>query len=100
MTPTDPLGPVMITARDIYDALIRLQETVSQLVNQGVGHADDIRDHETRLRAIEEARPAPRIQDLETRVRGLEARQWPLPAASLLVAAAALAVAVLPKLTS
>lgn len=96
---SDPLGPVVITSRDIYDALIRLQETVSRLVDQNVGHADDIRDHETRLRAVEDVRPAPRIKDLEERVRGVEARLWPLPAASLLIAAASLAVALLPRLT-
>ncbi|MFG1800186.1 hypothetical protein ACGFI4_08435 [Micromonospora carbonacea] len=97
---TDPLGPVTITARDIYDALVRLDSTVNRLADQATGHGEDLRDHETRLRVVEEARPAPRIADLEGRVRAVEARQWPLPAASLLVALAALAIGLLPKLTT
>jgi len=100
VTGSDPLGSVVITARDIYDALIRLQEAVSRLVDQSVGHADDIRDHETRLRTVEDVRPAPRIKELEERMRAVEARQWPLPAASLLIAVASLGVALLPRIVN
>ena len=78
MNGPDPLGPVVITSRDIYDALIRLQETVGRLVDQGVGHTDDIRDHEQRLRSLERGR-------------------WPLPSLALLLSAAALAYNILPK---
>ncbi|MFG1844921.1 hypothetical protein [Micromonospora carbonacea] len=97
---TDPLGPVQITGRDIYDALIRLTASVDRLTSQGDGHGEDIRDHEARLRLVEDVRPAPRITDLEGRLRQVEARLWPLPAASLLVALAALAIGLLPKLTT
>lgn len=90
----DPLGPVVITARDIYDALVSLRETVGRLVDQGVGHADDIRDHEDRLRRLEAARPAERLTDVDARVKGLEAARWPLPTLSVLIAAAALAFAI------
>lgn len=98
--PPDPLGPVVITSRDIYDALIRLQATVAELVSQGAGHRDDIVDHETRLRAIEDAQPGRRLGDLDQRVRAVEARLWPLPAAGLLLSLAALAVALLPHITA
>ncbi|MEH1013040.1 hypothetical protein V6U90_08005 [Micromonospora sp. CPCC 206060] len=77
---TDPLGPVTITAREVYDAVMKVAASVDRLVNQGDGHGEDIRDHETRLRA-------------------LEAGRWPLPAASLLIGLAALGVALLPILT-
>lgn len=97
---TDPFGPVQITGRDIYDALIRLTASVDRLTSQSDGHGEDLRDHETRLRVVEEVRPAPRIADLESRIRAVEARQWPLPAASLLVALAALAIGLLPKFTT
>lgn len=100
MAGNDPLGPVTITARDIYDALISLQEKVGRLVDQGASNADDIRDHEARLRVVEDARPGPRIKDLETRVRAVEARLWPLPAAAVLLSLAALVTGLLPKLTS
>ncbi|MEU4675734.1 hypothetical protein [Micromonospora sp. NPDC023737] len=76
---SDPLGPVQITSRDIYDQVVLLRDTVNQLVNQNIGHADDIRDH-------------------ETRIRSLESRQWPLPAAAVLLSLASLGMAVLPQI--
>ncbi|TDB71809.1 hypothetical protein E1211_15195 [Micromonospora sp. 15K316] len=78
---TDPLGPVQITPRDIYDQVVLLRDTVNKLVNQGAGHGEDLRDHETRLRS-------------------LESRQWPLPAAAVLLSLAALGTAVLPQLVN
>ncbi|MEV0396718.1 hypothetical protein [Polymorphospora rubra] len=81
MTAPDPMGPVVITTRDIYDALIRLTETVQRLVSKGDDHAADLADHEARLRALERGR-------------------WPLPAATVLISLAALAVAVLPFIRS
>ena len=74
----DPLGPVVITTRDIYDALVKLTDTVKELVGQNAGHADDIRDHEQRIRLLERGR-------------------WPLPALAVLLSAAALAYNVLPR---
>ena len=76
MTAPDPLGPVVITARDIYDALVKLTDTVNKLVGQGSGHDDDIRDHEERIRALERGR-------------------WPLPSLAALLSLGALVVAVL-----
>ncbi|WP_422733990.1 hypothetical protein ACN26Y_29825 [Micromonospora sp. WMMD558] len=76
---SDPLGPVQITPREIYDQLVLLRDTVRELVNQNREHAADVKDHESRL-------------------RHLEARQWPLPAAAVLLSAAALGVALLPQL--
>lgn len=92
---TEPLGPVVITPRDIYDALIRLQDTVGQLVSQNVGHGDDIRDHETRLRAVEAVQPASAIPELRTEVEKLKAGRWPLPALAALTGVGALVVAVI-----
>lgn len=100
MTGLDPLGPVTITPRDIYDALVALRSSVERLANQSESTREDLVDHEQRLRLVEDARPAPRLKDLETRLRAVESRQWPIPAASLLVALAALGVALLPKITS
>ncbi|HEY9415613.1 MAG TPA: hypothetical protein VIQ30_12695 [Pseudonocardia sp.] len=78
MAAPDPLGPVVITSRDIYDALVRLTETVNKLVGQDAGHTADLHDHEQRLRALERGR-------------------WPLPALAVLLSAAALAYNVLPR---
>lgn len=75
---SEPLGPVYIGAREIYDQVVRLQGTVERMADQHVNTADDMKDHEARLRS-------------------LERRQWPLPTVSALVALVALLVAVLPK---
>lgn len=80
----DPLGDplaVRITGREIYDAVVRLTGRVDVLIEQQQTITQDVQDHEQRLRAV-------------------EARMWPLPAASLLVALAALAVGIIPKITN
>lgn len=72
----EPLSGVVITSREIYDAVVRLTGRVDVLIEQQRETQSDIQDHELRLRSLERAR-------------------WPLPAASILIAAAALAYAVL-----
>jgi hypothetical protein len=72
----DPLGGVVITSREIYDAVVRLTGRVDVLIAQSEEVRHDLQDHETRLRALERAR-------------------WPLPAASVLIALAAFGWSVL-----
>lgn len=74
----EPLGGVVITAREIYDAVVRLTGRVDVLIEQQQANQHDIQDHETRLRALEKAR-------------------WPLPALSVLIALGSLATAVLTR---
>ena len=71
---TEPLGPVIIGAREIYDALVRLTATVDRLVDQHDGTRVEVADHEARLRTLERSR-------------------WPLPSLAALVSIAALIVA-------
>lgn len=73
---SEPLGPIVITAREIYDAVIRLTAAVERLANQHDDAAGDLKDHEARIRALERGR-------------------WPLPALAVLVAIAALVVPLL-----
>lgn len=108
MPGSDPLGPVQIGAREIYDAVVRVGNAVERLTDQHADTERTVGDHEQRLRVQEDVRAAPRLKVLEEirlpaiedRVRGIEARLWPLPAASLLLALAALAVGLIPKLTN
>jgi len=86
----DPLGPVQISARDIYDELRGVRVLVERLADRLESTAQNVNDHEQRLRQIEDVRPGPRIKDLEERMRLVEARQWPLPTVSVLIALAAL----------
>lgn len=72
----DPLGGVVITSREIYDAVVRLTGRVDVLIEQQGETRQDIQDHETRLRSLERAR-------------------WPLPALSVLIALGSLGYALL-----
>lgn len=76
---TDPLGPVVITTREIYDQLVRLGDAVRDALSTMAKLADgqdeikrDVADHETRLRSLERSR-------------------WPLPSLAAVVSLLALA---------
>lgn len=75
---SDPLGPVVITAREIYDQLVRVVAGLERLTDKHGEQASDLKDHETRLRSLERAR-------------------WPLPALAVLVAVASLVLAFFKK---
>jgi len=72
----DPLGPVVIGAREVYDAVMRLTALVDRLSGQHTDAEGDLRDHEARIRALERGR-------------------WPLPSLAALCGLAALVVSVL-----
>lgn len=71
---TDPLGPIVVTSRDIYDELVRMRQAVDRLVDR-----HDVLERES--------------QDHEARIRSLERGRWPLPSIATLVAIASLIVA-------
>lgn len=83
---TDPLGPIVITAREIYDQLVRVADALSGLSTRidrlADGHDEvkrDVADHEARLRSLERSR-------------------WPLPSLAAVISLVALAVTIIPKL--
>lgn len=65
----EPLGGIVITSREIYDAVVRLTGRVDVLIEQQSHTAAEVVDHETRLRSLEKNR-------------------WPLPSLAVLVALA------------
>jgi hypothetical protein len=67
---------VLIGAREIYDQLVRVAAAVERVSVQLAEIAQDVHDHETRLRSLERAR-------------------WPLPSLAVLVSIAALGLALL-----
>ena len=69
----DPLPGVVITSREIYDAVVRLTGRVDVVIEQQNHTAQMAQDHETRLRAVERSR-------------------WPLHSLTALVALGALAL--------
>lgn len=86
----EPLSGVVITAREIYDAVVRLTGRMDVLIEQHNTMTQDLRDHEIRADA--------RYADHEGRLRSLEKARWPLPSLAAVVSLAALAVAIIPKL--
>ena len=72
------LPGVLITVREVYDAVVRLSGQVEVLTSQQTGESNKIVDHEARL-------------------RNLERRQWPLPSLALLVSIGALVASILIK---
>lgn len=70
----EPLGGVVITSREIYDAVVRLTGRVDVLIEQQTATHQDVQDHENRLRSLERGR-------------------WPLPALTIVIALGSLALA-------
>ena len=71
----EPLSGVTITAREIYDAVVRLTGRVDVLIEQQHEARNDIQDH-------------------ETRIRGLERARWPIPALTIVIALGSLGLSV------
>jgi hypothetical protein len=86
----DPLPGVVITAREIYDSVVRLTGRVDVLIEQHASLAQDLSDHEHRADT--------RYADHEARLRSLERARWPLPSLAAAVSIASLAIALIPKL--
>ena len=64
----DPVhSGVIVTSREIYDAVVRLTGRVDVLIEQHNAHSTEIADHESRIRVLEKAR-------------------WPLPTLSVIIA--------------
>jgi hypothetical protein len=86
-----PLGPVEIGAREIYDAVMKLQGTVERLADRQDTAQREADDRHRELKT--------RQDDHEDRVRQIERRMWPLPTLSAAIALLALVLTVLPILT-
>lgn len=98
--PTDPLGPVVIGAREIYDLLVDMRGQLARLTDAHQEVREDIRDHETRLRVVEQtSTTAAATEALAARVTALERTRWPLPSVAALVGLAGLILALITYLT-
>ncbi|MBG0830501.1 hypothetical protein HS041_22325 [Planomonospora sp. ID67723] len=73
---SDPLGPIQIGAREIYDQLVSTDRKVDTII---AAHAEVIKD----------------LGDHESRIRALERGRWPLPSLAALFGLASLIVAIL-----
>ncbi len=89
MSHPDPLGPVVITSREIYDQLVRLTTVVGDLANQ----LGQVVNSQSELKSEVKGDMA----DHEARLRSLEKGRWPLPSVAVLISAAALVFALIGK---
>lgn len=69
---TEPVG-IVITAKDLYDKLTDVEKAVNLMTPQ----AQQLADHEGRIRVTETQMP----KDLEMRLRSLEKWKWSIPPA-------------------
>jgi hypothetical protein len=76
---SEVLTGVVISSREIYDAVVRLTGRVDVLITQTEALKQDISDHENRIRNLEKAR-------------------WPIPTVAVLVSIIAIIIAVIPSL--
>jgi hypothetical protein len=86
----EPLPGIIITAREIYDAVVRLAGRVDVLIEQQTNTHTEVQDHENRLRSLEmHSTSRERVQDHESRLRSLERSRWPLHSVAVLLSLAA-----------
>ncbi|WP_207757059.1 hypothetical protein [Nonomuraea cypriaca] len=83
MSQLDPLGPVTIGAREIYDQLLATDRKV-----------DGIRGEVAQV-AQAHGEIAKDMTDHEARIRNLERGRWPLPSLAALVSVVSVVLAVL-----
>lgn len=87
---TDPQPVVVITLKEIWEAVTRLTGRVDVLITQQDTLSRDQQDHERQSKAGHD--------DHETRIRSLERRQWPLPTVAILLSLGGLALVIIEKL--
>lgn len=82
---------VFIGLKEIYEKVVALSVKVDVMLTQHTDTAGDIKDHESRLRQVEQTTEAIHdVKDHEVRLRALERARWPLPSLAALVSILAL----------
>lgn len=92
------MSDVTITTQQMYDLLLKIDRTVTQLASTVGTQTDTIKDHEERLRAIESAADnGSRITAMEEDVKairsdleGMKRLVYAIPSLATFIAAAAL----------
>ena len=92
------VADIVITTEQMYNLLLKIDRTVTQLAGQVGTQATTILDHETRIRQIESAADdGIRITAMEDDVKairadleGMKRKVYAIPGASVLIAAAAI----------
>lgn len=90
-------GVVVITLADIYKQMVELATRVDASLARQDQADRIIAEHEADLRPL--AGAAQQINDHEARLRAIERSRWPITSVTVLIALASLAVAVAVALT-
>ena len=87
-------GPVVVTQARIYELLLGLDSKVNAIVSKVDDGAETIRDHETRIREIEQREDlSRRVTEIEATMKAIQQRLWAFPSLAGLIAAVALVAA-------
>ena len=87
-------GPVVVTQAHIYELLLGLDSKVNAIVSKVGVLTDIIRDHETRIREIEQREDlSRRVTEIEATMKAIQQRLWAFPSLAGLIAAVALVAA-------
>lgn len=87
-------GPVVVTQAHIYELLLGLDHKLNTLQAEVSGGALTIRDHETRIREIEQREDlSRRVTEIEAAMKAIQQRLWAFPSLAGLIAAVALVAA-------
>ena len=86
-------GPVVVTSGQMYALLLSIDARLTTVISKVDGGADTIRDHEARIREIEQREDlSRRVTEIEGSLKSLQQKVWAVPSASVLIAAAALVI--------
>lgn len=98
-TPSDPgvyisTGQMYQEVRALHEAMTRVEAKLGQILDSGRALASTQREHEERLRELEEYRLPARGEDHEKRLRAIEGRQLPHSVITVVATAAGTAALV------
>lgn len=89
------MSDIVVSPQQMYDLLVKIDRTVTELSARHDQQRDQIADHESRIRAIEaEEDFTRRFQSLEASVEQLKQRVWAFPSLAGLVSLGSLAFAI------
>ena len=89
------MSDIVVSPQQMYDLLVKIDRTVTELSARHDHQRDQIADHEVRIRAIEaEEDFSRRFQALEASVEELKQRVWAFPSFAGLIALVSLGFAI------
>jgi predicted hydrolase (HD superfamily) len=90
---SEPAG-ITVSTSQMYGLLLSMDGKLTKLTIEVAGGASTIRDHETRIREIEQREDlSRRVAEMEATMKQIQQRLWAFPSLAGLIAAVALVAA-------